>query len=435
MFDKSFKKMKYQPKPEIRQAYIAAANEGDLYAAYKLATFADDAGAWFECLTWLEPAIKKEFPPALYFLSTKYIDGRGVPQDFFEAKRLAQESARLGHYPATLLMADFHSTHKYHNFNLDEEWIWLSRAGELEPEHWGYNPCRSARFKVANRLIQSSYLAWSERQPLGLSDSLLAGSKILTEDECIKSAEKLLLELSAEEIFDSKNPDDADPSEYWRGTGTDRSYTATGLLARLYMDSQSACENYELGLEFLKKGAEIKDPECCYRLAVMLFSGDKLSTNKREAACLWHELGNREHGDVFQILSCYAYSMSCLEGAGIMRDEEEAKEWFGYAADEADPLAQFELGLCFLNGIGCSINNQDAYFWFNLSAALGCDGAVEFREKSAAKLKPKDLTQIQEKCREFFNDKAGDWQDSLRNIPIVRRRYPVKFSSSSTQHP
>lgn len=426
---------KYQPKPEIRQAHIAAANEGDLDAAYTLATFADDAGAWFECMTWLEPAIKKEFPPALYFLSTKYIDGRGVPQDFFEAKRLAQESARLGHYPAMLLMADFHSTHKYHNFNLDEEWIWLCRAGELEPEHCGYNPCRSARFEVANRLIQSSCLAWSERQPLGLSNSLLTESNILTEDECIKYAEKLLLELSTEEIFDSKDPG-ANCSEYWRGIGTARGYTATGLLARLYMDSQSPYKNYEIGLDFLKKGAVIKDPECCFRLAAMLFSGYKLSKNKREAACLWHELGNREpQGDVFQILSCYAYAMSCLEGAGIMRDEEEAKEWFGYAADKADPLAQFELGLCFLNGIGCNINNQDAYFWLNLSAALGCDGAVEFREKLAAKLKPNDLSKIQEKCREFFNDKAGDWQDSLRNISIVRRKYPVKFSSSFTQHP
>jgi|GEM_PF-2212127 len=430
----NMKFVKYQPKPEIRQALIAAAHEGDIDASYRLATFADDAGEWYECLTWLEPAIIENYPPALYLLSSKYIDGRGVPQEFSEAKRLAQASARLGHYPAMLLMADFHCTNKYLNFNLDEEWIWLSKAGELEPEHWGYNPLFSARFKVANRLIQSSYLAWAEKRSLGLSDALLAESKLLTEYECIKSAEKLLLELSAEEIYDSKDPD-SNWSEYWRGTGNDGGYTATGLLARLYMDGQPPFKDYDLGIGFLKNGAEIKDPECCYRLAVMLFSGDKLSKNEREAACLWHELGNGEaQGDVFQILSCFAYSMSCLEGAGIKRDLAEAQEWLGYAADSADPFAQFELGLCSLKGIGCSINNQDAFFWFNLSAALGCEDAIEFREISAAKLKPMELAQVQEKCRDFFDDKAKNWQDQLRNIQIVRSKYPVKFSSSFTQH-
>jgi TPR repeat protein len=91
-----------------------------------------------------------------------------------------------------------------------------------------------------------------------------------------------------------------------------------------------------------------------------------------------------------------------LEGTGIRRDEAEAKEWLGYAADNADPLAQFELGLCFFKGIGCSIDNEEAYFWLNLSAALGCNGAAEFREKSAAELKSKNIVKVQVKCLDFF---------------------------------
>ena len=67
--------------------------------------------------------------------------------------------------------------------------------------------------------------------------------------------------MSADEILDSKEPG-ADLSEYWRGTGTDKGYTATGLLARLYMDGQPPFEDYDLGLGLLQNGAKIKDSEC-----------------------------------------------------------------------------------------------------------------------------------------------------------------------------
>ncbi|WP_291524603.1 tetratricopeptide repeat protein [Acidithiobacillus sp.] len=59
------------------------------------------------------------------------------------------------------------------------------------------------------------------------------------------------------------------------------------------------------------------------------------------------------------------------EGIEVQQDYLEAAKWYGAAADQGDTPAQFNLGLMFYQGMGLSKDLRCAYELFSLAAAQG----------------------------------------------------------------
>jgi hypothetical protein len=70
-------------------------------------------------------------------------------------------------------------------------------------------------------------------------------------------------------------------------------------------------------------------------------------------------------------------------------------------AQEGNAEAQLQLGKALLEGRVVESDPVLAYFWLNLAAAEGQDGAVELRARAASTLSAEQLAEAQRKCREW----------------------------------
>ena len=62
-------------------------------------------------------------------------------------------------------------------------------------------------------------------------------------------------------------------------------------------------------------------------------------------------------------------------GQGVKQDKQEAVKWYRKAAEQGDPDAQCNLGVCCANGEGVKQNVQEAVKWFRQSAEQGNENA------------------------------------------------------------
>jgi TPR repeat protein len=102
-------------------------------------------------------------------------------------------------------------------------------------------------------------------------------------------------------------------------------------------------------------------------------------------------------------------------GQGVPQDDKQAAVWFRKAAEQNFSPAQYALGALCTQGRGVPQDNEEAYFWFDLAAAGKMDAkmmetAAKTRDETASHLTPADLSRVQERAREWFEDHAAKSQ-------------------------
>jgi hypothetical protein len=75
--------------------------------------------------------------------------------------------------------------------------------------------------------------------------------------------------------------------------------------------------------------------------------------------------------------------------------------WFRLAADQGDYLAQYDLGIMYVDGHGAPQDYVRAHMWFNLSAAQGLEIAAQIRNKIAEMTTPAQIAEAQRLAREW----------------------------------
>ena len=95
-----------------------------------------------------------------------------------------------------------------------------------------------------------------------------------------------------------------------------------------------------------------------------------------------------------------------LRGDGVKKQPDEAVKWFRMAAEQGNPHAQYELGLCYALGDGISADKPEAYFWFALAAAERQAYAHLELDKLEQELSPAQITAAQKR--------AAEWQPVLQ---------------------
>src|ERR1700691_5394845 len=90
-----------------------------------------------------------------------------------------------------------------------------------------------------------------------------------------------------------------------------------------------------------------------------------------------------------------------LDGHGVPQSDAEAVNWFRRAAEQDYAPAQHNLGAMYGSGEGVKRDYIQAYKWMNLCAAKGNSGCVTQRDLIAKKLKPRQLAEAQRLATEF----------------------------------
>ena len=123
------------------------------------------------------------------------------------------------------------------------------------------------------------------------------------------------------------------------------------------------------------------------------------------AAKEWRPLA--EEGDP---IAQFNLGLLYLDGHGVPQSPTEAANWFRRAAEQDYPQAQHNLGAMYGSGQGVKRDYVQAYKWLNICAAKGNSGCVTQRDLIAKKLKPGQVAEAQRLATDFKPQKETEKQ-------------------------
>lgn len=106
----------------------------------------------------------------------------------------------------------------------------------------------------------------------------------------------------------------------------------------------------------------------------------------------------------------YNLGLLYLDGHGVPQSTAEAASWFRRAAEQDYTEAQHNLGAMYGSGQGVKRDYVQAYKWLNICAAKGNAGCVAQRDLIAKKLKPGQVAEGQRLATDFTPRKESDKQ-------------------------
>ena len=150
----------------------------------------------------------------------------------------------------------------------------------------------------------------------------------------------------------------------------------------------------------LTTAAEQGDAKAQYNVGVMYALGQGVSQDY-QIALYWITTA-AEQG--------YALAQDLLgrifrDGQYVPQDYPKAIQWFLKAAKQGCAIAQLNLGIMYYSGQGTPGNYIQAYAWLRVAAANNeevREFALEFRDLSAAKLTPQDLSEALALSEEYY---------------------------------
>lgn len=132
--------------------------------------------------------------------------------------------------------------------------------------------------------------------------------------------------------------------------------------ADMYLRGEYVEKNEERALELFKVSADKGVPEAMYTLGYMYENGVGTEVNMEESKRWFKE--SALHGDVF--------AANRLGHEAVEEDRgDEAIYWYQMAANRGDLYGEYNLGLCYENGIGTSVNLKKAKLWYQKAALKG----------------------------------------------------------------
>ncbi|WP_156914266.1 tetratricopeptide repeat protein [Paucisalibacillus globulus] len=143
---------------------------------------------------------------------------------------------------------------------------------------------------------------------------------------------------------------------------------ALNNFADMYLRGEYVEKDEKKALKIFKLAAEKEVPEAMYTLGYMYENGVGTIVDLEESR-EWF-IKSAHAGDVF---AANRLGHEAVEnGRG-----EEAISWYQMAAESGDSYGEFNLGLCYENGIGTTVNLKKAKNWYKRAALKGDEQAKE----------------------------------------------------------
>ncbi len=97
----------------------------------------------------------------------------------------------------------------------------------------------------------------------------------------------------------------------------------------------------------------------------------------------------------------FSLGVMYLDGRGVPEDDAEAVRWIRRAAEQGLAGAQYNLGVMYRDGRGVRQDYVQAHMWFNLAAAQGKEDARKARDILAEQMTPAQIAEAQRLAREW----------------------------------
>ena len=122
--------------------------------------------------------------------------------------------------------------------------------------------------------------------------------------------------------------------------------------------------------------------------------GDEAAKKKFEETRAKAEKGN--------VMAQYNLGVAYVRGIGVMKDDREAAKWYRKAADQGHVMAQYELGVLHLHGKGVKRDAITAFTWLNIAGANGSRIAAEALGKFPERLTNDQISKADALAREMI---------------------------------
>ena len=116
-----------------------------------------------------------------------------------------------------------------------------------------------------------------------------------------------------------------------------------------------------------------------------------------------------EQGDA---LAQYFLGIAYVNGEGVPENDAEAARWFRRAAEQGNALAQGSLGIAYADGLGVLKDAVLAHIWLNIASANGQSAvAGEVRDALEREMTPAQIERATELARRCM---ASDYEGCER---------------------
>lgn len=335
-----------------------------------------------EAIKWFRKAAKQGYVEALYLLGECYFEGHGVQKNLKEAVKWYRKAMNQGYAKAKCMLGICYN-YGYGVIQNDIEAVKLYREAAEQGvilAQWHLGCCYEIGEGVEKNEVEAAKWFIEAAKHGDAAAQYKVGIYYEYGFGVVKDKKK------AFELY-RKSAEQGDwiaqynlGIRYYFGRGIDKDYLEAVKWYRKAVEKDIYLAQFHLGVCYNFGRGVIKDKnEAMKWYFEALKSGYTISSNE-----YGYEYGhNRYKGDV-KIIKEYVKKANqgdcsaqfelgvCYEnGIGVVMDDECAVEWYRKAAEQGFSKAQNNLGICYENGIGVIEDKNEAVKWYYKSAQQG----------------------------------------------------------------
>jgi uncharacterized protein len=182
-----------------------------------------------------------------------------------------------------------------------------------------------------------------------------------------------LLYLNNEDYFSNK---EKKAIELLEAAATSGMVVSQKNIGSCYLNGYGVAKNIDLATQWLTKAADQGSLSAMYNLAKHVYSEGDEDVDYQIAEMLFRKIIEKQDMDFYDDA---LFGLAYLYSNKIFDHDKAFPLWLKLA-EKGLEVAQFNLGLCYLNGEGTFSDEKKAKYWFNLSANQGFKPALKILE-------------------------------------------------------
>ncbi len=178
----------------------------------------------------------------------------------------------------------------------------------------------------------------------------------------------------------------------------DGSTPAEYAIGFAYLQGRGVRCNLDHASDYLSAAADADYAPALYLQGVMAETGRGAPRNVEDAIASYRRAAKDGNVQAMTHLGALLAQGDAVEG-----DPKDAVDWLTKAANLGSADAAVDLGLMYRSGedYGLEPSDSDAYFWFDVAAQLGDDGAIDLKHSAARHMDREDLADAQRQARRW----------------------------------
>ncbi len=376
--------------PEAVDWYIKAFENGDLDAPLKLAVIYRE-GALVACddekaLEYFRKAVELGNTEAMVNLALMYLRGDAVKQDVDEGLSLMEKAAENGNSAAANNMSVFYCDGEYVQKNIDMSISWAIKAMELgdcdQLLQYAFEYLEGSddlkqdkeeAFRIFTRCAENGDMEGMEEVAFCY---LNAEGTDKDQDKGIEWFEKAA-KLGSQKGFG--NLRDLYCDKYGEQSGEqkwfdllnevadDGYFSAMVILANCYLDGDGVEQDISKGMSFLDRAVEGEYGDACVSKGLYLFRGEYgLTEDMKEGIRLWEIAADQDNP-----VACHNLGVCYKEGDGVEQDSTRAIDYFTRAMELGYTDAILQLGYMYYDGEIVEKDDKKAFDYYEKAYSEG----------------------------------------------------------------